>query len=85
MVWWKVCIDLNNNNECEENSEPFNVTNNNWYYEFDSLSTWIYKIIEIPHQNWEITYPWTNYYNIDLDNWQKISDRNFWNIKTKRK
>jgi hypothetical protein len=28
MAGWKICMDMNNNNECEENIEPFNVTNN---------------------------------------------------------
>jgi hypothetical protein len=28
MAGWKICIDLNNNNDCEEQIEPFNITNN---------------------------------------------------------
>jgi len=82
MAWWKVCIDINNNNDCEEQNEPFNITNNDWYYEFDSLATWNYKILEIPHQNWIVTNNnW--YYNINLSNWEIITDNNFGNYKVK--
>ena len=83
MAWWKVCIDKNNNNDCEENSEPFNVTNNNWYYEFDSLSTWTYNIKLIPHQNWILTNPISWRYTITLSNWQVVTNKNFWAYKTK--
>jgi hypothetical protein len=84
MAGWKICIDLNNNNDCEEQIEPFNITNNDWYYEFDSLATWTYKILEIPHQNWIITNPIDWSYNINLQNWQKVEQKNFWNFKVKQ-
>jgi len=83
MAWWKICIDLNNNNDCEENSEPFITTNNEGYYEFDSLETWTYKILEIPHQNWRVTNPIDWYYNINLQNGQVLTNKNFWNFKFK--
>lgn len=83
MAWWKVCIDTNNNNDCEENIEPFNVTNNNWYYEFNWLSTWTYNIKLIPHKNWELTNPTSWRYTITLSNWQVITNKNFWAYKTK--
>ncbi len=83
MAWWKVCIDLNNNNDCEENIEPFILTNNNWYYEFDSLLTWTYNIKLIPHQNWELINPTSWRYIITLSNWQKVEQKNFWNFKVK--
>jgi len=83
MAWWKVCIDKNNNNDCEENTEPFIVTNNDWYYEFNWLPKWLYKIIEIPHQNWNIITPTNKYYEIDLWIWQEIINKNFWNYKYK--
>ena len=85
MAWWKICIDKNNNNDCEENIEPFILTNNQGYYEFNWLTTWIYKILEIPHQNWILTNPTTKYYTINLSNWQKVTNKNFWNLKTKWK
>ena len=63
-------------------NKPFNVTNNDWYYEFDSLETWTYKILEIPHQNWIVTNNnW--YYYIKLSNWELITDNNFGNYKIK--
>jgi len=83
MAWCKVYIDLNNNNDCEENIELFNVTNNDWYYEFDSLVTWTYKILEIPHQNWVVTNPTIWYYNVNLLNWQVVTNKIFWNFKIK--
>lgn len=83
MTWWKVCIDLNSNNNCEENVEPFNLTNNNGYYEFDSLITWTYHILEIPHQNWVVTNPTDWKHTINLQNGQVITEKNFWNIKIK--
>jgi hypothetical protein len=85
MAWWKICIDLNDDWDCQENSESFVLTNNNWYYEFTSLPTWVYKIIEIPHQNWNITSPITNYYNIDLWNGQIVNGKDFGNYKIKGK
>lgn len=39
MAGWKVCIDENENGDCEENTEPFTLTNNGVYYEFASLQT----------------------------------------------
>jgi hypothetical protein len=83
MAWWKVCIDKNNNNDCEENIEPFILTNNDWYYEFDSLVIWTYKILEITHQNWIVTNPIDWKYIINLQNWQRVSQKNFWNYKEK--
>lgn len=85
MAWWKICIDLNNNNDCEESTEPFNLTNNDWYYDFNWLATWNYKILEIPHQNWILTNPTSKYYTIQLSNWQKVTNKDFWNLKTKGK
>lgn len=85
MAWWKICIDLNNNNDCEESNEPFNVTNNDWYYDFNWLASWTYKILEIPHQNWIVTNPTTKYYTIQLSNWQIVTNKNFGNLKTKGK
>jgi hypothetical protein len=85
MAWWKMCIDKNNNWTCEENNESFIVTNNQWYYEFNWLATWNYKILEIPHQNWTVTNPTSKYYNIQLSNWQKVTNKNFGNFKTKGK
>ena len=63
MAWWKVYIDKNNNGTCEENTEPFQVTNNQWYYEFNSLATWTYKVRIVPKPNWTTT-PTTLQYNI---------------------
>lgn len=68
MAGWKICIDTNNNDDCEENSESFTVTNNDGYYEFQSLQTGIYRVIEIPHQNWIVTNPSSEYYDINLSN-----------------
>lgn len=85
MAWWKICIDINNNWDCEENTEPFNLTNNDWYYDFSWLATWIYKILEIPHQNWIVTNPTSKYFTITLSNWQKVTNKNFGNLKTKAK
>ena len=83
MAWWKVCIDSNNNWTCEENSEPFILTNNDWYYEFNWLPKWLYKIIEIPHTNWNITSPTSLYYSVNLWVWQTIWNKNFGNYKYK--
>jgi len=85
MAWWKICIDINQDSDCQENTEPFNLTNNDWYYEFNWLATGIYKILEIPHQNWIVTNPSIKYYNIQLSNWQKVTNKNFGNLKTKGK
>lgn len=85
MAWWKICIDKNNNWDCEENTEPFDVTNNQGYYEFNWLATWTYKILEIPHQNWSVTNPTSKYYTITLTSWQKVTNKNFGNLKTKGK
>ncbi|MDD2907318.1 MAG: hypothetical protein PHH98_01625 [Candidatus Gracilibacteria bacterium] len=85
MAGWKVCIDKNNNNDCEENIETFNVTNNNGYYEFDGLITGTYIIKLIPHQNWEITNPTSGKYNIILGNGQVKDNNNFGAYKTKGK
>jgi protocatechuate 3,4-dioxygenase beta subunit len=57
MAGWKVYFDTNNNGSLQENSEPFQVSNNQGYYEFDSLIAGTYKIREIPHQNWAILSP----------------------------
>ncbi|MDD2907477.1 MAG: SdrD B-like domain-containing protein [Candidatus Gracilibacteria bacterium] len=83
MAGWKICIDKNNNNDCEENIEPFNVTNNDGYYEFDSLITGTYKILEIPHQNWIIINPTDGKYIINLLNGQRVEQKNFGNFKIK--
>ncbi|MDD2907401.1 MAG: SdrD B-like domain-containing protein [Candidatus Gracilibacteria bacterium] len=83
MAGWKICIDKNNNNDCEENIEPFNVTNNDGYYEFDSLITGSYKILEIPHQNWVVINPTIGYYNVNLSNGQVVTNKNFGNFKIK--
>ena len=32
MAGWKICIDTNKNSTCEENKEPFQITDNKWYY-----------------------------------------------------
>ncbi|MDD2907316.1 MAG: hypothetical protein PHH98_01615 [Candidatus Gracilibacteria bacterium] len=85
MAGWKVCIDKNNNNDCEENVEPFNLTNNSGYYEFNGLPKGLYKIIEIPHQNWNITSPTSMYYDINLGIGQEVGNRNFGNRKIKGK
>ncbi|MDD2907808.1 MAG: hypothetical protein PHH98_04150 [Candidatus Gracilibacteria bacterium] len=82
MAGWKVCIDLNNDGNCQEQSEPFNLTNNDGYYEFNSLATGIYKILEISHQNWIITNN-SGYYNIDLSNGEVLINKNFGNFKFK--
>ena len=81
MAWWKVCIDTNNNGT----SETFNVTNNQWYFEFNGLQTGSYKILEIPHQNWTIFSPSIWYYQVTLTNWQQVNNKNFWNKNTKKK
>ena len=83
MAWWKVCIDLNTDNTCQENIEPFILTNNDWYYELNWLAKWLYKIIEIPHTNWNITSPINLYYDINLWIWQEVVNRNFGNYKYK--
>ena len=93
MAGWKVCIDANNNNTCEENFEVFNISNNDGYYEFDSLKTWTYSILEVPHQNWIVTQPTTTStttsitttakHTINLLNWQILQNQNFGNFKTK--
>ncbi|MDD2907475.1 MAG: hypothetical protein PHH98_02430 [Candidatus Gracilibacteria bacterium] len=83
MAGWKICIDKNNNNDCEENIEPFNVTNNDGYYEFDSLITGSYKILEIPHQNWVVINPTDGKYIINLQNGQRVTNKNFGNFKVK--
>jgi hypothetical protein len=85
MAWWKLCIDTNNNNTCEENSETFTISNNQWYYEFDSLSVWAYKILEIPHQNWTVLSPTSWDYTVTLTNSQQVTNKNFGNIKSKKK
>lgn len=84
MAWLKICIDSNLDWDCQENEEYFNITNNDWYYEFSSLETWYYRILEIPHQNWEVTNNnW--YYDIDLSNWEVVSNIDFGNYKSKVK
>ncbi|EKD44467.1 MAG: hypothetical protein ACD_71C00126G0002 [uncultured bacterium (gcode 4)] len=85
MAGWKVCIDINKNGTCEESKEPFQVTDNKWYYEFKNLDSKEYSIIEIPHQNWKITKPITWKYPVYLNNWQKIKNVNFENTFTKWK
>ncbi|MDD2871760.1 MAG: SdrD B-like domain-containing protein [Candidatus Gracilibacteria bacterium] len=83
MAGWKVCIDKNNNGTCEENSEPFILTNNDGHYEFNGLPKGLYKIIEIPHQNWNITSPTNLYYDVNLGIGQEIVNINFGNYKYK--
>jgi hypothetical protein len=83
MAGWKICMDMNNNNECEENIEPFNVTNNTWYYEFNWLETWDYKILQIQRNNWQTTNPTNWYYNISLTNGEQKQNINFGNYKVK--
>jgi hypothetical protein len=78
-----MCMDLNNNNECKENIEPFNVTYNTWYYEFDSLETWDYKILQIQRNNWQAVNPTHWYYDINLWNGEHIQSINFGNYKIK--
>mgnify|MGYP003840370673 CR=1 FL=1 len=73
----------NNNGTCEENIEPFMVTNNTWYYEFDWLATGTYTILIVPRQNWTITTPTIANYTINLSNGEVVTDRNFWNYKAK--
>jgi len=82
MAGWKICIDINLDWKCQESIEPFNLTNNKWYYEFNSLITWNYSILEIHHQNWEVTNNSWNY-DISLSNWEKIINKSFWNFKVK--
>ena len=83
MAWLKICIDENNDWECQEQTEPFMVTNNTWYYEFDSLPTWSYTILQVARNNWDITTPTEWYYIINLSNVQVITNKNFWNKKIK--
>ena len=94
MAGWKVCIDTNTNNTCEESTETFNLSNNDGYYEFDSLRTWTYTILEIPHQNWIVTEPTPTNTNTstttpnpkritNLSNWQRVENQNFGNYKSK--
>ena len=83
MAGWKVFIDENCDWELQENLEKFTIMDNEWYYEFDNLETWTYKIYEIPHQNWEITNPEGWYYEIDLWNWKVVENMNFENIRIK--
>ncbi|MDD2871762.1 MAG: SdrD B-like domain-containing protein [Candidatus Gracilibacteria bacterium] len=83
MAGWKVCIDKNNDNTCQENIEPFILTNNDGYYEFNSLATGQYRILEIPHHNWVVTNPTNKYYNISLLNGQIVINKNFGNFKVK--
>lgn len=81
MAGWKICIDTNNNGDCEENSEPFITTNNDGYYEFNGLATGVYTIIKIEKPNWQTTEPGTNSYTINLANGEQSSYNNFWNKK----
>ena len=74
MAWWKVYIDKNNNGIYEENIERCQVTNNQGYYEFNSLATWTYKVRIVPKPNWTTT-PTTLQYNITLSNWQSLSKK----------
>ena len=83
MAWWKVCIDKNNNWTCEESTEPFILTNNDWFYEFNWLPKWLYKIIEIPHTNWNIISPTNMYFDVNLWIGQEIINKNFGNYKYK--
>ena len=85
MAWWKVCRDVNNNWTCEENNEPFQISNNQGHYEFNWLATGSYKIIEVPHQNWSILSPTVWYYSITLTNGQQVMNQNFGNKNTKKK
>ncbi|MDD2871758.1 MAG: SdrD B-like domain-containing protein [Candidatus Gracilibacteria bacterium] len=83
MAGWKVCIDKNNNGTCEENSEPFILTNNDGFYEFNGLPKGLYKIIEIPHTNWNIISPTNMYFDVNLGIGQEIINKNFGNYKYK--
>lgn len=80
-AWWKICLDLNNNWTCEENSEPFFVTNLIWYYKFDNLEKWVYNAIEIPKNNWTIITPTTQKYKLELNKGQNFKNINFENKK----
>ncbi|MDD2871872.1 MAG: SdrD B-like domain-containing protein, partial [Candidatus Gracilibacteria bacterium] len=83
MAGWKVCIDKNNDNTCQENTEPFTLTNNDGYYELNGLAKGIYRIIEIPHTNWNITSPISLYYDINLGIGLEVINKNFGNFRVK--
>jgi len=87
MTEWKVFIDKNNDWKLEENLEPFQVTDDKWYYRFDNLEKWSYIIAEVPHQNWNSIKPNNSKYNFYLNNWQSVINLNFENnfIKWKSK
>lgn len=82
MSRWKVCIDENNNGTCEENIEKFVISDKTWYYEFEWLEKWSYKILMVPRKNWEIR---NNSYTLDINNSQNITNLNFSNSFTKWK
>ncbi|EKE28177.1 MAG: hypothetical protein ACD_3C00086G0021 [uncultured bacterium (gcode 4)] len=85
MAWWKVFIDKNWDGKLQENSETFAVTDNRWYYMFANLDRWNYKILEIPHQNWNLIKPTNSIFNLYLNKWQNFINLNFENSFTKRK
>lgn len=74
MAWRKVFIDKNHDWELQENKEKFVVTDNSGYYEFIDLKKWSYNILEVPHKNWDITYPSSKKYNIILNNCYNCSN-----------
>ncbi|NVP17104.1 hypothetical protein HUU51_00080 [Candidatus Gracilibacteria bacterium] len=78
---YKVCIDSNNNSKCEENIEPFIVTDNTGNYKFDNLDKGDYTIIQETRNNWEIIKPLDKKYTIKLNNGQNIVNLNFENSK----
>ncbi|NVP17847.1 hypothetical protein HUU51_03975 [Candidatus Gracilibacteria bacterium] len=78
---YKVCLDINNNGKCEENIEPFIVTDNTGNYKFDNLNKGSYNIIQEPRNNWEIIKPLDKKYTIKLNNGQNIVNLNFENSK----
>ena len=82
MAGWKVYLDLNNNGTFEENSEPFDVTDNTGYYEFKNLEKWKYTLSIISHTNWNLTQ--TNY-DIFVNKWQNFQNINFNAEKTNGK
>ncbi|MGB3511209.1 MAG: S8 family serine peptidase [Microcoleaceae cyanobacterium] len=53
---WTIFLDDNENGELDE-GETSTVTNNNGYYEFDSLDAGTYTVAEELQPGWEQTYP----------------------------
>ncbi len=83
MAWWKVFLDSNADWEYQENEKSFEVTDNQWYYEFTDIPKWTYWVVERPHKNWEIVYPTSQSYEIQLNNWQHVKNLNFENVEIK--